>query len=406
MRLVERHIIKQGHKFYKELDDLAWRSKNLYNYSNYLVRQSFINEGRYLNNIDIFHQVKNHETYKALPAKVSNQVLIMLHRNWKSFFAAQRSYNTDPSKFKGRPRLPYYKDINKGRFALVYEAKAVSKRFLQRGLLNPSKTGIELPTKLTDVLEVRVIPRCGEYVIEAVYEQEPQPNAGLDFTKAAAIDLGVDNLACITSNKKGFQPLLVNGRVLKSINQQYNKYKAYFQSKLPKNRRSSNRIQRLTAKRNHRIDTYLHRASRMIINKLTSEGIGLLVIGNNPMWKQEVNLGSTNNQNFVSIPYSRLIEMLRYKAELVGIQVVVSEESYTSRASFLDLDPIPTYRPGVRNTQVFSGSRVKRAWYKASDGRLIHADVNGSYNILRKVFPDAFAEGIGGIAVCPVRISF
>lgn len=406
MRLVERHIIKHGHKFYKELDDLAWRSKNLYNYSNYIVRQAFINEHRYLNNIDVFHLVKTHETYKALPAKVSNQVLIMLHRNWKAFFAANRSYNNDPSKFKGRPRLPNYKDINKGRFALVYEAKAVSKRFLKRGLLNPSQTGIELPTKLENILELRVIPRCGEYVIEAVYEQEPQVNPDLDFTMAAAIDLGVDNLACITSNKRGFQPLLINGKVIKSINQEFNKYKAFFQSKLPKNKKSSNRIQKLTAKRNHRIDTYLHRASRMIIDRLSSEGIGLLIIGDNPLWKQEVNLGSTNNQNFVSIPYSRFIEMLRYKAELVGINVVVSEESYTSRASFLDLDPIPTYMPGVRNTQRFSGERVRRAWYRASGGRMIHADVNGSYNILRKVFPDAFAEGIGGIAVCPVRISF
>ncbi|BAY61693.1 hypothetical protein NIES22_17600 [Calothrix brevissima NIES-22] len=402
MRLVERHVIKIGHQFYKEIDDLAWRSKNLYNYANYLVRQSFIFEDKYLNNAAIFHLVKHHESYSALPRKVSNQVLMVLHRNWKSFFEAQKSYKQNPSKFKGRPKLPKYKDKDKGRNIVIYELGAISKPLLTKGVIKLSQTEITFPTKASDVKEVRLIPQCGQYVIEVVYSQDVKPQQ-LNQNWIAGIDIGLDNLAALTSNKSGFKPVLVNGRPLKSINQQYNKTKSHLQSQLKGNTKISKRIQALTCKRNNRVDNYLHNASRWIINHLVNEGISTLVIGKNDQWKQEINLGTITNQNFVSIPHARFIEQLKYKAELVGMTVLINEESYTSASSFLDLDPIPVYKEGVKHS--FSGKRIKRAWYKSKNGKLIHADINASLNITRKVVPAAFSLGIVGIAVCPSRIT-
>ncbi|MHC5723866.1 MAG: RNA-guided endonuclease InsQ/TnpB family protein [Nostoc sp.] len=417
MRLVERHIIKTSHTSYKEINDLCWRSKNLYNYANYLVRQSFIFEKKYLNNVAIFHLVKQHESYTALPRKVSNQVLIVLHRNWKSFFEALLAYNQDPSKFLGRPKLPKYKDKETGRNILIYELGAISKPALRKGIVKLSQTNIKVSTSVSNIREVRIIPKSGQYVIEVVYEKEPELKE-LNPNSFAGIDIGLDNLAALTSNKPGFKPVLVNGRPLKSINQQYNKVKAKLQSQLKENAKTSRRINALTCKRNNRVDNYLHNASRWIIDYLVSEGIGTLVIGKNEQWKQEINLGTKTNQtavattggtpatrclNFVSIPHARFIEQLQYKAVLVGISVLINEESYTSASSFLDLDPIPVYKKGQKHT--FSGRRIKRAWYKSSNGRLIHADINGSLNITRKVVPAAFSLGIEGIAVCPFRVT-
>lgn len=402
MRLVERHIIKTSHASYKEINDLCWRSKNLYNYANYLVRQSFIFENKYLNNVAIFHLVKQHESYQALPRKVSNQVLIVLHRNWKSFFEATKAYNQDLSKFLGRPKLPRYKDKETGRNILIYELGAISKPALRKGIVKLSQTNIEVETSVSNVREVRVIPKSGQYVVEVVYEKEPELKE-LNPDWVAGIDIGLDNLAALTSNKPGFKPVLVNGRPLKSINQQYNKVKAKLQSQLKGNAKTSRRINALTSKRNNRVDNYLHNASRWTIDYLVSEGIGTLVVGKNEQWKQEINLGTKTNQNFVSILHARFIEQLQYKAVLVGMTVLVDEESYTSRSSFLDLDAIPVYKKGEKHT--FSGKRIRRAWYKSKDGRLIHADINASLNITRKVVPAAFSLGIEGIAVYPFRVT-
>jgi putative transposase len=207
----------------------------------------------------------------------------------------------------------------------------------------------------------------------------------------------------LTSDKPGFVPRVVNGRPVKSINQFYNKRRAELQSVLG-TVGTSRRLERITTKRTRRIDWYLHTASRRIIDLLVNEGIGTLCIGKNPNWKQEANMGKRNNQNFVSIPHARFIDMLRYKAELLGVQVIVTEESYTSKASFLDGDPLPVY-DATQPAPTFSGKRVKRGLYRAADGRHINADANGSFNIIRKVAPDAFAQGSRGCVVHPVRLA-
>ena len=197
-----------------------------------------------------------------------------------------------------------------------------------------------------------------------------------------------------TLTKPGFVPRLVSGKPLKSLNQFYNKQRAAHQSRLSHEHRfTSRQLDRITTKRNRRVDSYLHTASRRIIDLLVSEGIGTLVIGKNPLWKQDVQLGKRNNQQFVQIPHARFIDQLTYKANLVGIQVILQEESYTSKASFLDHDPIPTYQADRAEKPVFSGKRIARSWYRASDGTIIHADINGSYNILRKSSSDPMPSG-------------
>jgi len=406
MKLVERHIITKQNKLFKEIDTLAFLSKNLYNAANYLIRQEFISNNKYLSNREVYHLIKASVDYKALPAKVSNQVLRVLERNWKSFLAASREFKINPKKFLGKPKLPKYKDKIKGRNIVIYELGALSKPGLRNGLVKLSKTNISITTKQKEIKEVRLVPRCSVYVIEIVYEIIKSDNPSVINSKIAAIDLGVDNLATVSSNAIGFKPLIINGKPIKSVNQFYNKKKAKLQQDLQKQepkRHVSNRINTLTAKRNHKIETYLHQASRTIINYLLQNQIGTLVIGNNKEWKQNINIGKTNNQNFVQLPHYKFIQQLAYKAELAGIKVIVNEESYTSRASFLDFDDIPSYKAGEKHN--FSGKRIKRGMYKSAKGLLINADLNGSYNILRKVVPNAFTEGIEGLAVVPFRFT-
>jgi len=402
VQLVEQHAIGKTDPRFATIDAAAFASKNLYNAANYIVRQSFIHQGVYLNYAAVFHRIKDHEAYCALPRKVSNDVLRLLDKNWRAYFQARAAWEEDSSRFLGRPRLPRYKDKQQGRTILIYDIQAISLTGLRRGEIIPSQLGISIPTKQPNVKQVRIVPRTGYYVVEVVYEREPVP-AAVDPALCAGIDIGLNNLAALASNKAGFIPRIVNGRPVKSINQFYNKRKAELQSRL-RHPGTTAQMERLTAHRTRQIDHYLHTASRRIIALLVAEGIGTLAIGKNDGWKQEAHMGRRNNQNFVSVPHARFIEMLTYKAQLVGIQVKITEESYTSKASFLDADPLPVY--GAQKTPpAFRGMRVKRGLYRAAGGRHINADVNGSYNIIRKVLPDAFGKGIAGAAVHPVRLS-
>jgi len=405
LKLIEKHIISKHHSNYQEIDKLCFLSKNLFNAVNYIVRQEFIFRQKYLNYAKTYHLIKDSVDYKAIPSKVSCQIIRLVDRCWSSFFASIKDYSKKPHKYLGKPKLPRYKDKLKGRCVTIYPAQAISKRGLKKGFLEPSGTQISIPTKIKGkVNEVRLVPRNGYYIFEAVYEVESAKP--LNNNRVAAIDLGLSNLATVSSNVKGFKPFIINGKPLKSINQFYNKRKGKLQSQLQKQvekRFNSNQINKLTRKRNFKVETYLHQASRIIINNLRENQIGTLVIGNNKKWKQEVNLGNRNNQNFVQIPHHKFIEQLTYKAELVGIKVIINEENYTSKASFLDLDNIPSYSQGVKHK--FSGQRIKRGLYKSKNGLLINADLNGSYNILRKAVPNAIADGIEGLGVIPFRIT-
>jgi putative transposase len=393
------------------IDAAAFASKNLYNAANYEIRQAFIREGHYLNYNEIQRRMQSHEAYHALPAKVSQQILMVLDKNWKSFFEAKKAYEEDPSKFLGRPRLPKYKHKSDGRNILVYTIQALSKRGLKRGLIQPSMLPIEVKTLRTEHIDqVRIVPRKGFYVVGVVYEQAIV-QAPVNPTYYAGIDIGVNNLVALASNKPGFHPVVVNGRPVKSTNQFYNKRKAELQRKLGTTGTTA-RMERMTTRHNRRVDQYMHTASKRIVDLLVQEGIGVLVIGKNDGWKQDIEMGKRNNQNFVQIPHARFIQKLTYKAELVGITVLLTEESYTSKASFLDRDPLPVHNPNDDTKYTFSGKRVERGLYRASNNREINADLNGAYNIIRKVAPDAFgSEGVEdgkgmvtSLVVHPVRV--
>jgi len=410
MQLVEQHMISKTDPRYAAIDRAAFASKNLYNAALYEIRQSFIHQDVYLFYNQMDKIMQKHEAYQALPRKVSQQVLKLLDKNWKAFFKALEAYREDSSKFLGRPKLPGYKDKMQGRNILVYTIQALSKPALACGIIKPSQLGIEIRTKRKDIDQVRIVPRNGFYVVEVVYEQE-KAQTKVDPALMASVDIGVNNLVALTSNKVGFIPHLVNGRPIKSVNQIYNKQREHLQKKMSKNHYTSHELEKITNKRTRRIDHYMHATSRRVIDLLIAEGIGTLIIGKNPFWKQDPTMRRSDKQHFVQLPHARFIDMLSYKAKLVGIQVILQEESYTSQASFLDLDPIPTYG-NVESEPVFSGRRVKRGMYKTSDKRKINADVNGSYNIMRKASPNVFRnngvedgkEVLASLVVHPVRM--
>jgi len=422
MRLTERHVIDRNDLRFAVIDAAAFYSKNLYNAGNYEIRQSYIHQGTYLNYHEIQKRMQSHEAYKALPAKVSQQVLMQLAHAWECFFKARDTYNTDPSKFLGCPKLPGYKHKTQGRNLLIYTLQALSggqtlhkgkgKGALRHGIIRPSKLSIEIKTKQapSTIDQVRIVPRKRFYVVEVIYEQEVK-QAPVNPAYYAGIDIGLDNLVALTSNKPGFQSILVNGRPVKSVNQFYNKRKADLQKQLG-HTGMTKRMECMTNKRNRRIQHYMHTASKRIIDLLVKESIGVLCIGKNDGWKQEAIMGKRTNQNFCQIPHARFIQMLTYKAELVGITVKITEESYTSKASLLDLDPLPVRKPDDDTKHTFSGKRVKRGLYRASDGRKINADINGAGNILRKVAPAIFeTKGVedgkavlASLVVHPVRI--
>jgi putative transposase len=212
-----------------------------------------------------------------------------------------------------------------------------------------------------------------------------------------SIDLGVNNLASVVYNVSN-KAILIDGKRLKSINQYYNKKRSYLQSKLKKvnGKKNSRRLMSLTRRRNNKVKDYLHKASKEIINICLKEDITTLIVGHNDGWKQNVNLGKRNNQNFVSIPFEMFISMLRYKSERQGLRFVEVNEYHTSKCSSFDLESV-----GHHDTYV--GRRVRRGLFKTRDGILINADINGSYNIMRKVKGDAVMPLHTGFGYNPVK---
>jgi putative transposase len=237
-------------------------------------------------------------------------------------------------------------------------------------------------------------------VIEVVYEGKSREL--LQNENQASIDLGINNLATVTFSNSN-KSYLLNGRPLKSINQYYNKKKAKLQVELKKrhNQYESNKTRRLTQKRNHKIHDYLHKSSKILVEKLKENNTSQLVIGYNQAWKQNISIGKANNQKFVSIPFFKFMEQVRYKCQLEGISVVTQEESYTSKCSALDLEPI-------QKREQYQGRRVKRGLFVSKEGLLINADVNGSLSIGRKAFGDEFISEFStnrGYGYYPVSIT-
>ena len=375
MVLVEKHIIKPHHKYYDELDHLCWLSKNLYNATLYTVRQYYFENKQFLNYqaINKMYVDNNHPDYRALPAKVAQHTQMLVDRNFKSFFGllelkAQGKYN-NPIK------IPRYLNKKAGRQVVHYAKDAIS--FKAKGFIQLSKTHIKIKTKLIkeDVQFVRLVPKNHYVAIEIGYHvKEPELKSN---NNVLAIDIGVNNIAsCVTTDG---DKLLVNGKPLKYINHNYNKAVADAKSKLKTthNQNSSKYISQIVNKRNNRINDYLHKITTYIVNHAVSKNIGTIVVGYNKEWKQDTKMGKVNNQNFVQIPFYRLINLLAYKCRLKGITFQTITEGYTSKCSFIDNEEIKKHTS-------YSGKRITRELFKTKNGLIINADVNGAYNILKK----------------------
>ena len=343
MKRVEHHRLKPSSLFYAMLREFCHRSKDLYNHGNFLIRQTFIDDGQWLRYGEVDRLLKadaEYPDYREMPtAQTAQQTLRLLDKNWASFFAAIKDWKAHPEKYKGRPKLPKYKPKD-GYFPLVLTNQNCK---LKDGVIRFPRTFQGFTVKAIFASrpeavfkQARIIPHGGEIELELVYELPKVEEKG-DNGKYAAIDIGIDNLAALAWNT-GKRPVLLKGTPLKSFNQYYNKQIAKCRSicELMNGRHSSKRIARLTAKRNRKVKDYLHKASRKVIDLCTEQDVSVLVVGKNKGWKQKANLGRKVNQNFVQLPFARFIQMLQYKAESIGVKVVLTEESYTSGTSFLD----------------------------------------------------------------------
>ena len=401
MNRVEKHIIKSNNKYYKMLDEYCFKSKNLYNYANYIIRQEFINNGKWIRYNDLDKMLKkedNNYDYKNMPLGSSaQQCLKLLDKNWKSFFASIKDYNNNPSKYLGRPKLPKYKSKN-GRNVLILTNQNCK---IKNGYIKfPKKfKGLLIKTKIRNGLQqVRVVPKDKYLVIEIVYKIEDVEPL-VDNGRYVGIDLGLDNFATITNNC-GLIPLIINGKGLKSINQYYNKQISHYKSiaKRVNKLDYTNRMSQLTNKRNNKVENYIHKASRFLVDYCKDNEINTIIIGNNNNWKQNSKMSKKVNQNFISIPYYNFIQKVQYKAEEFGIKVVITEESYTSGTSFLD-NELPIKENYNKNRRKYRGLFV------SNNGIKMNADANGSYQIIKKVFPKAFAEGIEGVGLHPFKVN-
>lgn len=374
MILAERHIIKKSDYRFEELQSICKLSKNLYNVALYNTRQYFFENNVFLSafQLDAVLRKKEDVDYNALPQKVAQQTLKIVEQNFKSFFALLKLKNK--GKYNSKIKLPKYLDKN-GEYVTIYTNQAISKKSLKCGFIQLSKSSVKIKTNIKEVQQVRLIPKGSHIVVEVLYKVEDVESLA-DNERYASIDLGLNNLATVSSNV--IKPFLINGKPLKSINQYYNKKLSNLKSKLRDGKKTSKRIKNLTDKRGNKIKDYLHKSSTILVNQLVSNDINTLVIGNNKCWKQDINIGKRNNQNFVQIPHAVFIKMLEYKCKLRGINVLLTEESYTSKCSFLDDEDIKKHT-------VYKGKRIKRGLFKSSEGVLINADVNGSLNILKKV---------------------
>lgn len=393
MRQVERHWIKENHELYSICDELTFKAKNLYNAGLYQIRQSFFERERSGNKehhtisswvtIESNFRKEQQDDMLALPSKVSSAVLKSLGNIMSSYYRLlKRFYDKSNTSVTHKPQLPRYLHKVDGRYVVEFNNQTISKKRGEYGeiILCPKDLNLVIPTKVDKPKCVRIVPKLGAFVIEVIYEVEETP---LKHTNNyAAIDLGVDNLASVTFTN-GVNPLLINGRKIKSINQGYNRLIAKAQSKLSKKQRTSKHIHRLWRNREAKLQNELHNITSFLSQYFDEMCIEKFFIGKNTGWKNNVSLGKKTNQKFVQIPFNTFISQLRYKCLRCGMEVIEQEESYTSKASFVDDDDIPVYGK-IEHEPQFSGKRIHRGLYETKDGFRLNADINGSYNILAK----------------------
>lgn len=392
MRLVERHIINDN-----RFENICLKSGLLYNYTLYLVRQGIFS-GNYIKEYELSTRLgkENQFDFRNLPSTVSQQVIKQVFQNIKVWIREKKDYEKNLSKYKARPKLPRYKKGKKQNI-LVFTTSACRIKdgyiYFIKNIAKPIKTKIG-ENKLC---QVRIIPQATCYVVEVIYEKK-EIDLKLNKSNVLSIDLGLNNLCTCISNV-GEKPFIVNGKVVKSFNQWYNKKKAKLMSFIG-DKGISKRLRWLNNRRNLWIEDKIHKISRHIVDYCIKHDIGNIVIGLNKGWKRNIDLGKRINQKFVEIPFSKLINKITYKAKLIGINVQTTEESYTSKVDHLAFETL-------RKHDIYLGKRKKRGLFQSSTNKLLNADVNGAIGIGRKVFGDSYVNKIidSGLAFNPVRVS-
>jgi putative transposase len=396
---IESQNIKQTNPIWKVVDDYCFRSKNVYNYVNYIIRQEFIHNDKWIRSNDLDKMCQSEDCYKELGSQAAQKIIQLLDKNWKSFFVAIKDWKKHPNKYLGRPKLPKYKDKNGRQIFMLKNIQCSLNNGLFRISFKPFK-GYTVPTHIPQtakLMQCRFVPHSNYYTMEIVYQIDV-PETNTDSEHIASIDLGVDNFATITNNI-GLTPIAIKGGVIKSMNQYYNMKKAKMQSELMtlNKKHISKNIIKLANKRNNKIKDWMHKASKYVVDCCVMYGIDTLVCGYNAGWKQESDMSKKTNQKFVSIPFDMFVNQLAYKCQNNGIRFITTDESYTSGTSFLDGE-----KPVKDNYN--KSRRIHRGMFKSNNGTLINADVNGSYQIMKKVFPNAFADGIEGVGLHPLSM--
>jgi transposase, IS605 orfB family len=391
MDLTEKEIIYSTDERFVLIKDLCHLSKNLYNAALYDVRQYYFETKSYRTwQSQKLVFTKNHNPdYYALQSNLAGEVLMQVGRQFIGFFNDKSNKKKRIPKYKNKngyniitfPKLAISKYIKFDRYKQLYTYTLCKKSYNLK--IQSSKPNIKMVKFVYD--EAKDLIKCFK-----IYEVE-QPELKSDNSRYFSIDPGLNNIVSIYNNI-GIRPFLYNGRPIKSINQYYNKTNAKLRSELPTNVKSSKRLKQLSFKRNNKIDYEMHKISTHIINEAVKNDISKIFIGNNIGWKSTIKMGKRNNQNFVNIPHTKLFNQLLYKGLLNGIEVIFTEESYTSKASFFDKDELPVY--GENDNYKFSGKRISRGLYKDSKGNLWNADLNGGGNIMRKVSDKAAYKGI------------
>lgn len=382
-----KHLSKEEYLILRELTHTA---KNLYNQAVYNIRQHYFDEEKYLSYVDNNKLLKSSDNYKILNSNMAQQILKEVDVVFKSFFGLLKA--KAKGEYKEKIKLPKYLPKNSFTTLVVGFVRLNKNSFIlpysQSYKKNHKPIKINIPPLLLDktIKEIRIIPKFNARFFEIQYTyQVNEKQRNLNKNNALAIDLGINNLAtCVTSMGKSF---IVDGKKLKSINQWFNKYNAKLQSIKDKQgygKALTTRQKTIWNKRNNRVNDYLSKAARIIINYCLENDIGILVCGYNNDFQRDSDIGKKNNQNFVNIPFSKFLWKLEYLCKFYGIEFVIQEESYTSIASFFDMDEIPEFKKEVKDNYSFSGKRIKRGMYKTLKEKIINADVNGALNILRK----------------------
>lgn len=383
----------------QELINEARLSNNLYNQALYILRQAFTNKEKIPSKFDLhkilLYKEYEDEEYDNIHKMVSSNAQIICQlaaQNFKAFLMALKAFKKNKSNFTGVPKIPNYNKKDQEFISIIGSQQCAIKDGMMRF---PKKLNLDkIYVGDIDIAHVRIFPGKKKYKVEVVYKIEALPKRKKG--NIAGIDLGLDNLATVAINKRGIRPLLINGRPLKSMNLHFNNKRNKIQSELKKcnDKYMSNKLETLYRKRNNRFNTFMHKASKEIIDYCLEHNVKQIIIGHNKLQKQESKL-----KNFVAIPTFRLIELIKYKAEYQGIEVVETEESYTSITSYLDKE-----KPIKDNAN--KARRQHRGLFVSNKGKKINADVNSAYQIMKKVIGDKVIKPIGkGSVFIPKKVT-